>query len=161
MNIDKVEILSQLRLEVESELEKLKDAYKHTRSSANSDDMKAESKWDTRATEAKYLAEGKKKRIDELEEELQLLDQVSTKNYSEKDEVEMGALIELECSSQRRFYYLSSTGGGRILSFNNTPVMIITVFSPIGSEVLGLNVGDIFELETPKDIKEYKIVSLC
>ena len=40
-------------------------------------------------------------------------------------------------------------------------ILVISVFSPIGAEVLQLKAGDEFELETKSDPREYLIKSVC
>ncbi|PJB54641.1 MAG: hypothetical protein CO099_00390, partial [Bdellovibrio sp. CG_4_9_14_3_um_filter_39_7] len=39
-------------------------------------------------------------------------------------------------------------------------ILVISVFSPIGQAVIGLNVGNEFEVETPQETRAYEIVAV-
>jgi transcription elongation GreA/GreB family factor len=158
--VDKSLIIEELKSKVESELLAAKEACDSTAAYKNADDMRQEGKYDTRAIEAGYLAGAQQKRVSELEQELKLLETVEVKEFKADDEIAIGALVELKHRGKVQKYFLSTTAGGSLLNIQNQVVLVISVFSPIGSELIGLGLGDFFELETPKGLKEYEIVSL-
>ena len=96
-------------------------------------------------------------RADELELELKLLEDIEVRPFMAHEEVAIGALVEIELNGQNRNYFISPTAGGTMLNIDGEGILVISVFSPIGSEVLGLLVGDVFELETPKETRTYTI----
>lgn len=153
--MDKKKILDQLIGNVKDEMQKAKEAFESTKEFASEEDMQAESKWDTRSTEAKFLASGQQKRLEELKLELQMLEEVELPPDNET--VSIGSLVEIEFNDQDRSYFISPTAGGTMLSIDGHNVLVISVFSPIGSEAIGLGEGDEFEVETPKENRTYII----
>jgi transcription elongation GreA/GreB family factor len=156
----KEEIKKSLLEKVQDELDKAEQAYNSARTLTQSDDFKSESKWDTRATEAGYLASAQKQRVEDLKLELKLIEEIDITALKDSDEISLGALVELEHNNLKRFYFLSSTAGGTPLLIQNRPILVISVFSPLGKELLGLNVGEEVELEIGEEIKEYKVCSI-
>jgi transcription elongation GreA/GreB family factor len=159
--MEKQQILDQLIQSVKKEIKSIEQAATMAKNVATSDETKSESKWDTRAIEAGYLAGAQEARVNELKLELQLLQETQIKHLSQDDEIVIGALVELEHNNNARMYFLTPTAGGTLLNIDNNPIMVVSVFSPIGKEMLGLNVGDTFELTTPKEKREYSILSIC
>jgi transcription elongation GreA/GreB family factor len=157
--MDKQTIVDALIEQVDTEIEKAKNAFESTRDHAIEDDLKSESKWDTRSIEANYLASGHKKRVEELKLEKQMLEEIEVRKFEADEDVAIGAVVKLEHNGKLRSYFISPTAGGTILDIDG-PILVLSVFSPIGSEVLGLNVGDEFELETPKGNRLYFIKEL-
>ena len=156
----KQEIYQQLLRNIDLEIKQAEEANESANAYKESDDMKQEGKYDTRAIEAGYLAGAQAKRLEELKLEKRLLESVEIKEFKDSDEVAAGALVELETNGVSQLYFLSNTSGGSMLSVNGKTVMVISVFSPIGDGALSLYVGDSFELETPKETREYLIKSI-
>lgn len=126
---------------------------------ATDQEFKAESKYDTRALEASYLASAEAKRVEELKLEIQILEEVDTKVSERSGEVSLGSLVELLYSGRRMLYFLIPTAGGTLLKVNDDAVVVVSVFSPIGDAMLGLKKGQTFEVETPKETRSYEILS--
>lgn len=150
-------LLKELLSRAQTELHQLEEAASASRDFATDQEFKAESKYDTRALEASYLASAEAKRVEELKLEVQLLEEVDLKSVHQ--EVSIGSLVELEHKGQRRRYLLIPTAGGTLLNVRDEAVVVVSVFSPIGDAMLGLKVGDEFEVETPKETRTYKILS--
>ena len=120
-------------------------------------DLKSEGKYDTRAIEASYLADGQRKRLEELELDLQMLEEIPV----EKSEtIQIGALALLNHQGQNRWYYFSPNCGGTLLQLEGSAVLVISVFSPLGNEAVGLSVDDEFIVETPKEERLYKVIEI-
>ena len=66
-------LLEELIKRAKIELEQLEGAAKSHRDFATDQEFKAESKYDTRALEASYLASAEAKRVEELKLEIQIL----------------------------------------------------------------------------------------
>jgi transcription elongation GreA/GreB family factor len=128
---------------------------------AQSESMKSDGKYDTRGIEAGYLAGAQLKRVEELKLEIQMLEELPVKNYHADDVVGVGALVDLEINGTVRSYFIATTAGGTILKLDDKAVLVISVFSPIGDAVLGLSVGDEFELETASGARHHKIVKIA
>jgi transcription elongation GreA/GreB family factor len=152
-------LLKELISRASTELIALEAAAKSNRDFATDQEFKAESKYDTRALEASYLASAEAKRVEELKLEIQILEEVDVNASKKLGEISIGALVELEHNKQKRFYFLIPTAGGTILSVDNTPVVVVSVFSPIGDALIGLKTNDEFEVETPKAHRHYQVLS--
>lgn len=157
--MNKSKILKELIEKTKSELTLVKASYESTKNMVQKGDLKSDGKYDTRATEANYLAGGQRQRITDLEQELILLEEIPARDYAKDEEVGIGSLLEIDLNGNCRKYFLSPTAGGTMLSIDNETVMVISVFSPIGAEAIGNKVGDTFEVEIKDSVREYKIVS--
>lgn len=158
MSVDKKKILDELKALVQKDLDLAKAAFKTTKHHATEQELKSEGKYDTRSIEAGYLAGAQKKRVDELELEVGLLDEISLDHHP--DEVSVGSLVEIELTGVKRLYFISSTSGGTLLNIDNQPILVVSAFSPIGSAAIGLSVGDEFEVESASQTREYKVSSI-
>ncbi len=156
----KQKLLDELIGKLKAELIELESAAKATKDFATDQEFKAESKYDTRSLEASYLASAEAKRVEDLKLEIQMLEEVDLKGSQEADEVSIGSLVNLRHQNQDRCYFLIPTAGGTILNVDNRPVLVVSVFSPLGAAALGLKVGEEFEVETPKNTRTYQVISL-
>ena len=155
--IDKKVILEKLVENLKKELLEVESAAKSTRDLVTADDLKSEGKYDTRAIEASYLASAQLKRVEEIKTDIQMLEDIELVN---SNKIQMGSLVLLEYNGASRYYFLTSTSGGTILMIDGNSILVISVFSPLGNEALGLKVGESFEIETPKEMRTYKILEL-
>lgn len=155
----KQQILEQLIKKARVELEALESSAKSNRDFATDQEFKAESKYDTRALEASYLASAEAKRVEELKLEIQILEEVDVDASNKLGEISIGALVELLHQNQKRLYFLIPTAGGTLVSVSDQPVLVVSVFSPIGDALMGLKTGESFEVETPKETRTYEVLS--
>jgi transcription elongation GreA/GreB family factor len=151
-------ILDELIRRARVELSGLEASAKSNRDFATDQEFKAESKYDTRALEASYLASAEAKRVEELRLEIQILEEVDVDASKKLGEISIGALVELLHKEQKRWYFLIPTAGGTIINVNEEPVLVVSVFSPIGDALMGLKDGDNFEVETPKETRHYEVL---
>ncbi len=156
--IPKEKLVEALKEKVKEELSEIKKAFKSSHSLATDSEMKAEGKYDTRSIEAGYIAGAQQKRVQELEQELGLLDEINVNHLP--DTVSVGSIVEIEFNDLTRMYFISSTGGGSFIPIDGQTVMVISAFSPIGSEVIGLGPGDDFEVEHKNQNRSYKVISV-
>lgn len=155
----KKSILEELIRRSREELIGLEASAKSNRDFATDQEFKAESKYDTRALEASYLASAESKRVEELKLEIQILEEVDVDASKKLGEISIGALVELLHHDQKRFYFLIPTAGGTIIKVKDEAVLVVSVFSPIGDALMGLKTGDEFEVETPKETRTYQVLS--
>lgn len=152
-------LLGQLINNAKAELRELEAAAKSNKDFATDQEFKAESKYDTRALEASYLATAEAKRVEALRLEIQILEEVDLNASKKLGEISIGALIELRHNNQKRLYFLIPTAGGTMLKVKDEAVLVVSVFSPIGDALMGLKAGEEFDVETPKENRHYKVVS--
>ncbi len=154
MELIKEKIKNKLISLAELEVAKQKEIVQAQKELSTHSDLKSEGKYDTRAIEAAYLSDAQRKRLEELEQDLELLNDLST----EKSEIiQIGSIAELEHKNSKRFYYFASNMGGTMIEVDGVTYLIISVFSPLGNEAIGLKVGESFTLETPKEERVYSI----
>lgn len=154
----KEKILTQLKLNLQTDLECAIQAYETAHNLVTDEQLKSEGKYDTRAIEAGYLAGAQKRRKEELEHEIALLEEISLEHTGQS--VCVGSLAQVEYNQMKRWYFVSSTSGGTMLNIDGTGILVISAFSPLGSEMIGLTQGDSFELEAARGSREYKIISI-
>lgn len=156
--IDKALIMKQLREKLQTDLDEAKAAYETSHKLVTDQELKAEGKYDTRAIEAGYLAGAQKRRLEELEQELALLNEVNLEHTNETASV--GSLVEIEFNQMKRWYFISSTSGGSILQLGQQNILVISAFSPIATELIGLAKGESFEVETTGGLRQYQVLSI-
>ncbi|MAX66829.1 MAG: GreA/GreB family elongation factor [Bacteriovoracaceae bacterium] len=153
----KQRILEQLKDNVQKELNQLKTAYETTKNLVQAGDLKSDGKYDTRATEANYLADGQRQRIHELEQELEILAEVS---LSKQASASIGSLVTIKFNDMVKKYFIAPTAGGTMLKLDDEVVLVISVFSPLGDAVLNLEKNDSFEIELKGEIREYQLLDI-
>ena len=156
--MNKKAVLEFLKDQLQTEFEKVKHAFETSRGHATSQELKSEGKYDTRSIEAGYLAGAQKVRVDELENDIKLLDEIDLSLPN--DTVSVGSLVEIEHNNMTRTYFISSTSGGTMIKDGDKVILIISAFSPIGAEVIGLSAGDSFEVEIQGNLREYNLKSI-
>lgn len=157
--MDKQEIKDQLLEAITKDIEQAEKNYKSSKQLSQSSDMKQESKYDTRSTEAGYLASAQKQRLEDLKLEQKLIEEIDISPIGKDDPITMGTLVKIRHNDLERFYFLASTAGGTPLKIDDITLLVISVFSPLGKEILGLKSGDEFEIEHGDQLKEYEIIS--
>ena len=155
--LDKKLIVSQLIERLDQDLIKLSEAATSTKEYITDGDVKPEGKYDTRAIEASYLAGAQEKRVEEIKLDIQMLKDLELISTTT---IQLGSLAIIKFNNEEKYYFISSTAGGSIVDVNGTPVLIISVFSPLGSEALNLAAGDSFLVETPTGNRHYEILSV-
>lgn len=154
----KEKILAQLKIQLQADLDAATQAYETAHNLVTDEQLKAEGKYDTRAIEAGYLAGAQKKRKEELEQEIALIEEVSLDHTNQK--VCVGSLAQVEFNKMKRWYFVSSTSGGTMLNIDGVGVLVISAFSPIGSEMIGLEAGESFEVESAQGLREYQVITI-
>lgn len=157
--VNKKKIVEALIEKLNSELVIVESAARSAKDLATGDQSKSEGKYDTRAIEASYLAGAQSKRVEEIKLDIQMLEDL-TALIEPAQKLQLGSLGLIRCNSQERLYFLSSTSGGSMLMIDDQPILVISVFSPIGDAALGLGSGESFEVETPKEIRQYEVVEV-
>lgn len=155
--LDKKIILEKLIENLQTELSIVEEAAKSARDLATADDLKSEGKYDTRAIEASYLASGQQKRVEEIKTDIQMLEEIEIQNSKK---LQMGSLALISHKGIERYYFLTSTSGGSMLTVDGHTILVISVFSPLGNGALGLEEGEFFEVETPKELRTYQVLKV-
>lgn len=119
---------------------------------ATGDETRSEGKYDTRATEAAYLAEAQRAQSRQKEQSLAQLEALALPEHTLSKEIGTSALVEVEFLSgedagETSFYFLLPTAGGLMSTHLGCPATVITPESLLYQSLLGMKTGH--ELERP------------
>lgn len=158
MRPDKSEVIAALRRTLGEELAAMERVAAMSRDEAGSDETKSEGQYDTRATEASYLARGLAFRIVELRRLLGWFELFDPTKPLSPPSARIGALVALEDAGDE-LHFLAPMGGGRVQA-GGQRVNVISPSSPLGAALIGLEAGDVVEVETPRGLMEREILGV-
>lgn len=138
-------VISNLLRQMEEKIAITRSALSETSENANGDETKSEGKYDTRAIEAAYLAEAQAAQLAIAEEALANLKRFKPRHFEMTEEIEAGALVEVDQEGEICFYLLAPTGGGLMTEYLGCDVTVITPDSRLYQELTGKKMGDDLE----------------
>ncbi len=158
---DRRTLIDALRTGLTSQTDALKRMISASRDEATSSESKAENKYDTRATEASYLAAGQGRRLEDL---LQLATWASGLDEAPRSRISLGAVahVRFEDDSER-WLMLAPQGGTHVRIGRPGPdrrIELVGVGSPIGRALLGCVVDDAVEVPTPAGERELEVLAV-
>ena len=113
------------------------------RDEATSEQSKAENKYDTRATEASYLAGAQNRRQIELQKNLSLFERLITAEPVLREAIDGPCLVAVrDEGGDVAWLLLGPAAGGTRVEVRGTPVVVITPQAPQGRALLGALVDD-------------------
>lgn len=137
----KAEVLQAVIDTLQVEAESMLGSAHATRASGNDPHSKAESKYDTRATEENYLADGLARQAQALIEAVAAFRALDASAPAAKA-VGLGALVEVEfAAGGREWFLLGPAAGGTEVRCSGREITVLTPESPLGGQLLGLSVG--------------------
>jgi transcription elongation GreA/GreB family factor len=149
----KPQVIRAIRDKLAAELAAIENVAAATRSEVGNDETRQEGKYDTRATEASYLARGQAWRVVELRQLKAWFDALAPRTQTE---AAVGALVAVD-GPRVEHLFIAPVGGARV-EVDGTTVRVISTKSPLGAELAGLEEGDGFEVETPRGRVEYEVL---
>jgi hypothetical protein len=126
----KTQILEKLRQKLEQNYNEAMQIVSTTKSLVQSNEFKAESKWDTRAIEAGYLASAQSKRLKEIELELKQLENLHSL-IEKASGVQAGSLLEWE---DKWYFFTIATGGIKLL-IEGRSIQVLSLHSPLAQKI--------------------------
>ena len=136
------EIVASILDRLREEFENRRRVSKITREGGNDAESKAEGKYDTLAIEENYLADGLARQAHAAAGAIAEIEKMSLRTFAEADPLDIGALVQIEFPGTREWFFLAPSGGGTEVSHEGTTVTVITPESPLGSQLIGAQVGD-------------------
>jgi len=124
------------------ELETVAGASREAREAATHEENRAEDKYDTRATESSYLADGQARHAAELREAVEMYRTLVVRAFGPEEPIALAALVAVRQKGQLESYFLGPRNGGVTVGSGESEVMVITPQSPLGQQLLGRRVGD-------------------
>lgn len=158
--MDKKQLVRKIIEQLEQELATTVAAAKAAREAATHEESKPEDEHDTRGVEASYLAGAQANRAEQLQHQITAYRSLPFREFTSKDAIAPGALIELDLDGKKLLYFLVPQGGGISVVLDGRTVNVITPQAPLGEELLGKIVGDIAEIEAQKQVREYEVVAV-
>lgn len=137
--IDKARLREAILAQLAADLDLQTRAALLARDEAISDESKAEGKYDTRAQEAAYLAEGQARQAAELHDSIALYRALEFSTRT--DVAEVGSLIRLSAGSNTIDYLLGPRAGGLEIEVDGRQITVVTPASPLGRQLLGAAIG--------------------
>ncbi|HEY5673889.1 MAG TPA: GreA/GreB family elongation factor [Malonomonas sp.] len=158
--MNKAELLKQVIHRLAADYQLLLQAAISSHSAATHEENVPDDKYETLALEASYIAQGQANRAQEIKQALDEYRRLELQNFTDESPIRLTALVvyEDEDGKQRRVF-LGPGAGGLRLQFGADEVMLITPESPIGAQLIGRQVGDVFELEGVVT-REYEVLDV-
>jgi transcription elongation GreA/GreB family factor len=140
--MNKRTLIKKIIAKLTGELEVYFRAAQFSRAEATHESNKAENKYDTRGLEASYLARGQSKQAAELEEAIAEFEKLKVRDFALGDKIEIGAVVELEITGERFFYFIGPRAGGTEIVQDKKEILVITPQSPLGQQLVGKKSGE-------------------
>ncbi len=144
MPLDKNAILRSVIARMKGDLEKHGRALGDARDGATNAEVKSESTYDTRSTEASYLARGHAMHFETLQADVAELESYRPPIYEESDAVGKGALVGISLRGYTDYYFVLPKGGGVEIELEDedAEVTVMTPEAPLFERLKGKRVGD-------------------
>ena len=123
------------------------------RDEVGNNETKSEGKYDTRSTEASYLARGQAWRVVELRRLVAWVEGFAPRRCAE---CTIGALVHVEPGG---WIFLAPVGGHAV-EVDGVRVRVISPASPLGEAMAELEEGDGFLVETPRGEVEHEVLAV-
>jgi transcription elongation GreA/GreB family factor len=153
----RADVVEAFRQTLAEELSSVAAVAAMARDEASSEETRSEGKYDTRATEASYLARGQAERVVALGQLLSWFEQLRA-DAPPAEVVQLGALVALD--GDRPAVVFIAPAGGPQVTVGGVRVQAISMTSPLGAAMRGLEAEDAFELVTPRGVRDMAISAL-
>lgn len=155
--MNKANLVQQIIATLEHNRSVAKAVLTATHEAATHSESRAENKYDTRGLEAAYLADGQRRRLDEIE---QALIRFKTVPQHRCEVIRIGALVEVAVNDSHRWLYLGPDGAGIKIETDAAHVMVISPQAPLGALLLGKEEGDEVLLDANGRTLVYEIIQV-
>lgn len=141
----KDQFVMQITARLRQQLDTMTEAAKATHAAATGDDGKQESKYDTRALEASYLAGAQAEQSQALAQALHIFEQLELDDFAPDAIIAPGALVETELNGAISYYLLTPCAGGITIPYEAGEITTLSPEAPLFKNLVGLQAGDIIE----------------
>jgi hypothetical protein len=138
----KSELMNLIRVELRQRFEVLSRAAQEAHAAATDPDSKAEGKYDTRSLEQSYLAAGQARQVEEFAEALRIFESLVLPEFGMEDEIDAGALVEVDLADGPAWFLLVPAAGGLVVSHEGMEITLLTPSSGLYRKLVGLRMGD-------------------
>ena len=158
--VNKNALIAKIIEQLTAELELFAKAARSSHAEATHEQSKAESKYDTRGLEASYLARGQSRQLAETEQAIKQFEMLALLEFGTNVQIQLSALVELEGSGERAFYFMGPRAGGTEITHEEKEILVITPQSPLGVQLMGRKQGDRLRMEIGGLMNEYRVASV-
>jgi len=158
--VNKKALIAKIIEQLTAELELFAKAARASHAEATHEQSKAESKYDTRGLEASYLARGQSRQLAETEQAIKQFEMLALLEFGPNVPIQLSALVELEGSGERAFYFMGPRAGGTEITHEEKEILVITPQSPLGVQLMGRKQGDRLRMEIGGLMNEYRVASV-
>lgn len=158
--MDKARAVAALAAQVHQALTSLESVAAMARDEIASDETKQEGKYDTRSTEASYLARGQAMRIAGLRRLRAWFEMRTKSSQGPATTVALGALVLLEGEGGDARWLFVAPEGGFGVELDGRRVQMISPSSPLYLAMAGLGPEDAFEAESPRGTVAWEILEI-
>ena len=158
--VNKASLRQQILLQLRQELERQASAAETSRDEAISEESRAENKWDTHSQEAAYLAEGQAKLAAEIGANIELYTTLPLPEFTLREPIAVGALVELESGGNRTWYFIGPRAGGLEVSSEGRTILVLTPQSPLGRQLIGKREGDTLQVASRGTLASQRVESV-
>ena len=159
-HVNKTALLQQLKEHLAARMDAFERSARATHEEATHEQNKAENKYDTRALEASYLAQGQTRQALEVIEALEELERFSCRDFLPADPIAPGALVELEGVDGNAWYFLVPFAGGTELAMGGVEVLVLNPNSPLGQALNGRKGNEKIRLQLGRQSLAYRVKSV-
>ena len=138
----KAALIARIVAQLDATLTRFADAARVSAADATDEHNRAENKYDTRATEASYLAAGQGRKALETVEARKQFAALEAREFAPDEPIAPGALVEVDDVGERLWYFLGPSAGGTEVEHEGREVLVITPASPLGQRLLGRRAGE-------------------
>ena len=161
LRIQKSDVVEKVIAVLFEKINVMKKSVEFAHVTATHEETKAESKYDTFALEASYLANGQSKRLADLEDSLFDYQNLQLKDYLKTDAIQVGSLVTLEDDEgQKKHFFLAPSSGGILVELDGCNVTTLTVDSPMGAQLVGAHYKSSIEVQIKNHTVEYEIINV-
>jgi Transcription elongation factor, GreA/GreB, C-term len=160
------ELVLALKAHVEHELAEVRRIARDSAEAATHEENRPENDKDMRSTEASYLARGQAERAKTLETSLRVLSNLSLAQKAGAKTISAPALLRLvetkrgQPPTEHRFLLVPTAGGVTLADAQWGAVKSLATTSPLGAALVGAEVGEELEVETPQGLRTYVVASI-
>ncbi len=159
MSVAKERLVQQIVELLEADHQLLLQAAKASHAAATHEENVPDSKYETLALEASYIAQGQANRAEEIARAVGAYRKLTLQSFKVDTPIRLSALVELEDEEGKSLrVFLGPAAGGLKLDGDGEQVLVITPESPLGRELLGLRCGEYFEFSGAGHLREYEVV---
>jgi transcription elongation GreA/GreB family factor len=159
--MNKKQIISDILAHLEHELLAIKNAANNAHLAATDDQSVAETQYDTLAIEASYLAEGQSRRVDDIQQAKQTIEQLVIRDFQEDMPISLSALVQVaQDSNNKQWFFISPAAGGFKGVLNGQNYTVITPSSPMAKALIGKFIDDEIQLMVGHNNQQNEIIAI-